>query len=130
MAALPRFLRHAPFFRRSPSRKMVSATLVRTIVTNSALRAGVQSSAATAGGHGGGWKVWRNISFFVAIPSVALCMVNAYLRITEHPHTAPEFKPYEHLRKRDKRFPWGDGQKSLFHNPHVNALPGGYEHDH
>jgi hypothetical protein len=46
--------------------------------------------------------VWRNLSFFVAIPGVALCMVNAYLRIKEHPHEAPEFKPYDHMRKRDK----------------------------
>lgn len=29
-------------------------------------------------------------------------MANAYLRIKEHPHEAPEFKPYEHMRKRDK----------------------------
>nr|CAI5865651.1 unnamed protein product [Callosobruchus analis] len=31
------------------------------------------------------------------------------------------------MRMRSKRFPWGDGQKSLFHNPKVNALPDGYE---
>jgi hypothetical protein len=50
----------------------------------------------------GGYKLWKNLSFFVAIPGVALCMVNAYLRIKEHPHEAPEFKPYDHMRKRDK----------------------------
>ena len=25
-------------------------------------------------------------------------------------------------------FPFGDGNKSLFHDAHVNALPDGYEH--
>ncbi|KAF2351512.1 Cytochrome c oxidase subunit VIa, partial [Trinorchestia longiramus] len=72
-----------------------------------------------------GMKQWRLASYLVAFPAVALCMVNAYL--SHEDHGRPEFIPYEHLRIRTKRFPWGDGQKSLFHNPHVNALPDGYE---
>ncbi|CAB3220673.1 unnamed protein product [Arctia plantaginis] len=95
------------------------------------LQANARSSshAATAGGHGGGWKLWKNMTFFVAFPAIGLGMVNAYLAHQEHHHDErPEFVPFEYMRVRTKRFPWGDGQKSLFHNPHVNALPSGYEH--
>ncbi|XP_022905173.1 cytochrome c oxidase subunit 6A1, mitochondrial-like [Onthophagus taurus] len=38
-----------------------------------------------------------------------------------------KFVKYPHMRIRSKRFPWGDGDKSLFHNPRYNALSEGYE---
>merc|ERR1711928_329945 len=69
----------------------------------------------------------KKLSFFVAVPGVALCMLNVYLGAMQEEHHQPPFVPYEHMRIRNKRFPWGDGQKSLFHNPHLNALPYGYE---
>ncbi|XP_049873193.1 cytochrome c oxidase subunit 6A, mitochondrial [Pectinophora gossypiella] len=106
-------------------------TILRRAVTQylrSQVRAG--SHAATAGGHGGGYKLWKKVSFFVAFPAVGLGMLNAYLAHQEEHHEPPPFVPYEYMRVRTKRFPWGDGQKSLFHNPHVNALPTGYEGHH
>jgi cytochrome c oxidase subunit 6a len=84
--------------------------------------------APSAGEHSGGVKLWKNLSIFVALPAVGLCMVNAYLKhVEEHHHERAEFIAYEHLRIRNKRFPWGEGNRSLFHNPHTNALPDGYE---
>ncbi|KAJ0176525.1 hypothetical protein K1T71_007704 [Dendrolimus kikuchii] len=96
------------------------------------LKANARSAthAATAGGHGGGWQMWKKMSFFVAFPAIGLGMLNAYLAHQEEHHERPPFVPYDYMRVRTKRFPWGDGQKSLFHNPHVNALPSGYEDDH
>ncbi|CAG5920565.1 cytochrome c oxidase subunit 6A1, mitochondrial [Menidia menidia] len=90
-----------------------------------------QLSAAAASGHGEqSAKTWKILSFVVALPGVAVCMLNMYLKEQQHSHEQPEFVPYTHLRIRSKRFPWGDGTKTLFHNPHLNALPDGYEgHD-
>ncbi|XP_072949338.1 cytochrome c oxidase subunit 6A1, mitochondrial-like [Epargyreus clarus] len=99
-----------------------------TLYLRNQMRA-MSSHSATAGGHGGGHKLWKNLSFFVAFPAVGLGMLNAYLAHQEGGHERPEFIAYDYLRIRTKRFPWGDGQKSLFHNPHVNALPTGFE-DH
>ncbi|NP_001291041.1 cytochrome c oxidase subunit 6A, mitochondrial [Esox lucius] len=89
-----------------------------------------QLSVSAAHGHGEkAARTWKILSFVVALPGVAVCMLNMYLKMHEHAahHVEPEFVPYSHLRIRSKRFPWGDGNKSLFHNPEVNPLPDGYE---
>ncbi|XP_046390768.1 cytochrome c oxidase subunit 6A, mitochondrial-like [Ischnura elegans] len=103
--------------------------LVSRRITTAVNLSAAEGPSATAG-HAGGMDLWRKLSFFVAIPAVLLCAVHTYLRDQAHPHEPPEFVPYEHLRKREKRFPWGDGTKTLFHNPHTNPLPDGYESHH
>ena len=83
-----------------------------------------------AHGHGDdGWKMWRNLTLFVAFPVIILANINAFLPPADghEVKVRPDFVPYEYLRIRTKKFPWGDGTKSLIHNPHVNALPNGYE---
>jgi len=90
-------------------------------------------ASTAAHSHEGGMKLWKQLSLFGALPCVVIMSVYNFMHMAqeaEHPHERPEFIPYDHLRLRTKRFPWGEGQKSLFHNPHVNPLPTGYEDDH
>merc|ERR1711970_697394 len=94
----------------------------RRAFTSSAVR---RSAVEADTPHAGGMRQWKILSFVVALPGAGLCLLNAVL--SHHDHEQAEFIPYEHLRTRTKRFPWGDGKKSLFHNAHVNALPDGYE---
>ncbi|KAK0085188.1 hypothetical protein PV325_005601 [Microctonus aethiopoides] len=76
-------------------------------------------------------RLWRNLTLFVALPTVALGMVNAYLLTQEeHKEKRPEYIPFEYMRIRTKPFPWGDGNHTFFHNPARNPIPGvGYEVD-
>jgi len=75
--------------------------------------------------------LWRNMTFFVALPAVVIMSIVMYLQEKEHiahpGHGRPPFVAYEYLRRRTKPFPWGDGNHSLFHNKWNNALPDGYE---
>ncbi|XP_046839923.1 cytochrome c oxidase subunit 6A2, mitochondrial-like [Xenia sp. Carnegie-2017] len=76
-------------------------------------------------------KTWKLISIFVAAPGILFCVYNTVSKEMAHKahHEKAEFKGYAHLRIRSKPFPWGDGNHTLFHNSHVNALPDGYEED-
>merc|ERR1739838_304719 len=104
--------------------------LSQALLRSSQTQARRQLSASAAHGEHDSAKTWKILTFVVALPGVAVCMLNMYLKEQQHSHEQPEFVAYSHLRIRNKRFPWGDGVKSLFHNPHLNALPGGYEgHD-
>ncbi|XP_012681686.1 cytochrome c oxidase subunit 6A, mitochondrial [Clupea harengus] len=92
----------------------------------------LSAAAGAHGAHEGGSRVWKILTFVVAFPGVAVCMLNMYLKMQQHQahYVQPEFVPYSHLRIRTKRFPWGDGVKSFFHNDELNALPDGYaEHE-
>jgi len=69
-------------------------------------------------------KRWRSISLFVALPLIGLGGANAVRLMREHEehmrHHPSVPVDYPYLRIRRKGFPWGDGSKTLFHNPAVN----------
>merc|ERR1711890_178041 len=77
--------------------------------------------------HAAGTAMWKKATILGAFPAVILGTINALAIPDEHAHDCPEFRQYEYLHLRSKKFPWGDGNHSLFHNKHMNALPEGYE---
>lgn len=94
--------------------------------------------ASNGGGKGkathhkpGGYKIYKMISLFMCVPMIGLLAINTFVLNPEDPNAPPpEFHAYDYLCIRNRRYPWGDGTKTLFHNPHKNALKDGYEnHD-
>lgn len=69
-------------------------------------------------GHGGYQKY--KVAFFTILPIIAIYTL--YVMGGDEPHKKP-CREYEFMRRRTKRFPWGDGNKSLYHNDHANNLP-------
>ena len=87
------------------------------------------SRCMSSGTHGeeGSARVWKALTYFVALPRVGVSMLNVFLKSRHGEEERPEIVAYPHLHMRSKPFPWGDGNHTLFHNPHVNPLPTGYE---
>eukprot|EP01137_Pigoraptor_chileana_P019936 Opistho-2@81652 len=76
--------------------------------------------------------LWKKIFLFVGIPGVGLATFNSvrlHYAHAAHPEHH-EFVAYPHMRLRAKPFPWGDGDRSLFYNTHVNLGHKEEEHDH
>ena len=70
-------------------------------------------------------EYWRKVFWYVGIPVGILISVNTYYlekehheHLEAHPH---EPEPYPHLRIRSKKFFWGDGEHTPFHNSQVNG---------
>lgn len=88
-----------------------------------------QCPPANASDHkDGGYKIYKSMTFFLGLPAIAAVAAFTFIQKKRRGcEERPPFVPYEFMRRRTKRFPWGDGNKSLFHNSTVNALPEGYE---
>ncbi|CAG8643736.1 3051_t:CDS:2 [Dentiscutata heterogama] len=71
-------------------------------------------------------RTWKNITIYVCTPALFLGVANSYRIMKEHEahhaeHEHEEEHPhFQYQRIRTKPFPWGDGDKTLFHNPKVN----------
>ncbi|KAF3917293.1 hypothetical protein AA313_de0207059 [Arthrobotrys entomopaga] len=73
-------------------------------------------------------ELWRKLSLYVAIPALIISSINAYNLWNEHweheSHLPPkEERPqYAYMNIRNKKYPFGDGNKTLFWNDNVNYI--------
>ncbi|KAH8242281.1 hypothetical protein KR038_010845, partial [Drosophila bunnanda] len=69
---------------------------------------------------------YQKYSLCVALPLIAILTLIVFGNRLEEDRL--EFKNYGYMYKREKRFSFGDGNRSAFHNSYYNALPpDGYE---
>lgn len=47
-------------------------------------------------------RMWKALTYFVALPGVAVSMLNVFLKSHQGEHERPEFVAYPHLRIRSK----------------------------
>ncbi|KAH0509513.1 Cytochrome c oxidase subunit 6A1, mitochondrial [Microtus ochrogaster] len=79
-----------------------------------------------AQGKEGSARMWKALTYFMALPGVGVSMLNVFLK-SQHGEHETQVRSLPSIRIRTKPFPWGGGNHTLFYNPHVNPLPTGYE---
>ncbi|XP_076674116.1 uncharacterized protein LOC143372093 [Andrena cerasifolii] len=74
-------------------------------------------------------RFWRTLSVFVMMPVLLVTTAFVYsTKMESKNEPRPEFIDYLFMRRIIKPFPWGDGRRTLFHNPVKNPIaPHGYE---
>ncbi|EPY51197.1 cytochrome c oxidase subunit VIa [Schizosaccharomyces cryophilus OY26] len=75
-------------------------------------------------------EFWKKVTYYVGGPALVLSSLNAYYIYKKHKehaehHHDPEIDvPYTFENLRFKKYPWGDGTKTLFWNDNVNQIKG------
>ncbi|CAH0405910.1 unnamed protein product [Chilo suppressalis] len=67
------------------------------------------------------WKKYKFVALFICMPIIIAQAFHCLLQ--DHPHKGP-CRDYEYMRLRTKKYPWGTGDETFFHNEKVNHLPG------
>merc|ERR1711879_106224 len=111
----------------------VELTEITVMLFQKALQASLMRTSQRNMGAGATKKskdVWKQSSF-IAVP-IVIIGTSLFVYRREQAHAAHyhrnEWKEWPHLSIRNKNYAWGNGKRSLFHDPAVNGIVGkGYE---
>ncbi|KAB0402389.1 hypothetical protein E2I00_018488, partial [Balaenoptera physalus] len=80
------------------------ATAAATRVSGLLGRSRLLSRPMSSGAHGeeGSARMWKALTYFVALPGVGVSMLNVFLKSHHGEEERPEFVAYPHLRIRSK----------------------------